>query len=105
MDETPSADTARDDDGEREQDEAPGEHDATGEDDVLPTVATLRWYDHAEAAATARFTAVARRLPALVGRALHLAWRAGPADTITTITLNLLSAAARPVPTRGRHLP
>lgn len=85
----PSADTARDDDGE--QDDVPSEGDGTGEDDVLPTVATLRWYDHAEAAATARFTAVARRLPALIGQALRLAWRAGPADTITAIVLNLLS--------------
>lgn len=31
------------------------------------------------------------RLPALVGQALRLAWRAGPADTVTTVALNLMS--------------
>jgi len=66
-------------DGENEQDE------------VLPTVTNSRWYDHAEAAATARFTVVARRLPALIHQALRLAWQAGRADTVTTLTLNLLS--------------
>jgi ATP-binding cassette subfamily B protein/ATP-binding cassette subfamily C protein len=113
MKETPSADTVRDD-GEQEQDDISGGRDAAGrdaagrddtrgeddiprgagtagEDDGLPTVAPLRWQDYAEAAATARFRAVARRLPALVGQALRLAWRAGPADTVTTIALNLMS--------------
>jgi ATP-binding cassette subfamily B protein len=49
------------------------------------------WWDYAEAAATAKFTVVARRLPALIHQALRLAWRAGPADTVATVTLNLLS--------------
>jgi ATP-binding cassette, subfamily B, bacterial len=74
---------------------ADGEHDAarddSAEEDVLPAMASLRWYDYAEAAATARFGAVARRLPALVAQAMRLAWRAGPADTVTTVALNVAS--------------
>src|SRR5689334_4568517 len=69
------------------EDDRPG--DGPG-DDGLPAL-NMRWYDHAEAAATARFTVVARRLPALIHHALRLAWRAGPADTVTTMALNLLS--------------
>jgi ATP-binding cassette, subfamily B, bacterial len=63
----------------------------SGGEELSPVVAVGRWYDHAAAAATARFTVVARRLPALVHQALRLAWRAGPADTVTTMALNLLS--------------
>jgi ATP-binding cassette, subfamily B, bacterial len=59
-------------------------------EDALPAM-NLRWFDHAETAATARFGVVARRLPALVHHALRLAWRAGPADTVATMTLNLVS--------------
>jgi len=75
-------------------DEAPsagGTDDTTGEEDALPVVAANRWYDHGEAAATARFSAGARRLPALIGQAMRLAWRAGRTDTVTTVALNLMS--------------
>ncbi len=49
------------------------------------------WFDHADAAATARFTVMARRLPALIREAVRLAWRTGHADTVATVSLNLLS--------------
>src|SRR3569833_4278038 len=68
-----------------------GPVDTTGEENALPVVAANRWYDHGEAAATARFSAVARRLPALIGQAMRLAWRAGRTDTVTTVALNLMS--------------
>ncbi len=61
------------------------------EDEATPSVTIPRWYDHAAVVASARFGVVARRLPALIHRALRLAWRAGPADTVTTLALNLLS--------------
>jgi ATP-binding cassette subfamily B protein/ATP-binding cassette subfamily C protein len=77
MDETPPPDAEPGDDSEN---------------DVLPEL-NIRWYDYAETAATARFTVVARRLPALIHHALRLAWRAGPADTVATMTLNLMSGA------------
>lgn len=58
----------------------------------MPAEVTLgRWHNHAEAAATARFAVVARRLPALANQALRLAWQAGRADTVATIALNLAS--------------
>ncbi len=50
-----------------------------------------RWYTHSEAAATARFTVVARRLPALTRQALRLAWQSGRADTVATLVLNVVS--------------
>jgi len=71
-------------------DETPPATDAEAEDDVLPAL-NIRWYDYAETAATARFMVVARRLPALIHHALRLAWRAGPADTVATMTLNVMS--------------
>ncbi|MDN3359618.1 ABC transporter ATP-binding protein [Actinomadura sp. DC4] len=90
MDETPpSADgVAGQDDAEKQ--DSTGQ-DSEGQGDALPAMVNLRWYNHAEAAATAKFTVVARRLPALILQALRLAWRAGPADTVTTLTFNLLS--------------
>jgi ATP-binding cassette subfamily B protein/ATP-binding cassette subfamily C protein len=59
--------------------------EATGEVD-LP-----HWHDQNKTAATARFTVVARRLPALIHQAMRLAWQAGRADTAATMVLNLLS--------------
>lgn len=77
------------------EENAPSSADAVPEEavpeDLAPALAVGRWYDHAAAAATARFTVVARRLPALIHQALRLAWRAGPADTVATMTLNVLS--------------
>jgi ATP-binding cassette, subfamily B, bacterial len=70
--------------------ETPPKADAGSDDDALPAL-VMRWYDHTEAAATARFTVVARRLPALIHHALRLAWRAGPFDTVAALTLNLMS--------------
>lgn len=72
----------------------PEDSDGAGPEDSeepAPVVAVGRWYDYAEAAATARFMVVARRLPALIHQALRLAWRAGRADTVATMTLNVLS--------------
>jgi ATP-binding cassette subfamily B protein/ATP-binding cassette subfamily C protein len=71
-------------------DETPPQADAESTDHGLPAL-NIRWYDHAETAATARFTVVARRLPALIHHALRLAWRAGRADTVATLALNLMS--------------
>jgi ATP-binding cassette subfamily B protein/ATP-binding cassette subfamily C protein len=94
MDETPprSDPDGTDPDGADPKGADPDEadHDAGAEGDGLPAL-NMRWYDYAEAAATARFTVVARRLPALIHHALRLAWRAGPADTVTTLSLNLMS--------------
>ncbi len=70
--------------------------DATTDDDdkagEAPAEVDLsHWLDIAEAAATARFTVMARRLPALIREALRLAWRTGRAETVATVALNLLS--------------
>jgi ATP-binding cassette subfamily B protein len=68
--------------------------DASSDSEDAPSIGEVElshWWDHAEAAATAKFTVVARRLPALIREALRLAWRAGPGDTVATVTLNLLS--------------
>ncbi|MBA9004681.1 ABC transporter ATP-binding protein [Thermomonospora cellulosilytica] len=57
----------------------------------LPELVELKWYArHAEIAETGMRT-VARRLPVLIGQALRLAWRAGPADTVVVVSFNLVA--------------
>ncbi|MEU7003819.1 ABC transporter ATP-binding protein [Nonomuraea sp. NPDC046570] len=48
------------------------------------------WYAHTDKLTEVGFLTIARRLPALVGQALRLAWRASPRDTVATVALNLL---------------
>jgi ATP-binding cassette, subfamily B, bacterial len=47
------------------------------------------WEVHDAELANARFIAMARRLPALVGQAAHLAWQASRLDMAATVTLDL----------------
>src|SRR4051812_10495629 len=61
----------------------PGEHAA--EMNLPP------WQTHLAALASAGLGGMTRRLPALIGAAARLAWRASPADTIATVTLHLLA--------------
>jgi ATP-binding cassette subfamily B protein len=49
------------------------------------------WHTHLAALASAGLGGMTRRLPALVAAAARLAWRASPADTITTVALHLLA--------------
>ncbi|MFF0308057.1 ABC transporter ATP-binding protein [Streptosporangium sp. NPDC004379] len=48
------------------------------------------WYAFSERLSGIGFLTVARRLPALVRRALGMAWRASPRDTAATVVLSLL---------------
>ncbi|GGL21071.1 multidrug ABC transporter permease [Sphaerisporangium melleum] len=56
----------------------------------LAEVTVSDWYAHAETMSGIGFLTVARRLPALIGHAVRLAWQASPRDTIATITLSVL---------------
>ena len=68
--------------------DAPTHDEETGE----PTAeVNLDWLDHAQAAVSARFIVMARRLPSLIRTALLLGWRTGRADTVATVGLNLAS--------------
>jgi ATP-binding cassette subfamily B protein/ATP-binding cassette subfamily C protein len=55
----------------------------------LPELAVHRWTAKSAELAETRLRTVARRLPALIGQALRLAWQASPLDTAATIGLNL----------------
>ncbi|MGW5876788.1 ATP-binding cassette domain-containing protein [Nocardiopsis terrae] len=68
------------------------DHPAQGLD--LPELAPPRWMRHSGTIAGASWFRIARRMPALVGRAAVLAWRSGPRDVVTTVLFNLGSGAA-----------
>ncbi|MCD0448581.1 ATP-binding cassette domain-containing protein [Actinocorallia sp. API 0066] len=57
----------------------------------LPELSEHRWTAHTAELAETGLLRVARRLPALIGQALALAWRASPRDTAATIGLNVLA--------------
>jgi ATP-binding cassette subfamily B protein len=48
------------------------------------------WYAHTVTMTGVGFLTVARRLPALIGHAVRMAWRASPRDTVATISLSVL---------------
>jgi ATP-binding cassette subfamily B protein len=56
-----------------------------------PKLAEHRWTARTGELAETGLITVARRLPALIGQALRLAWQASRADTAVTISLNLLA--------------
>ncbi|UBU08901.1 ABC transporter ATP-binding protein [Nonomuraea gerenzanensis] len=56
----------------------------------LGEIAPSEYHVHHDTMAGVGFLTIARRLPSLIGQAFRLAWRAGPRDTMTTVSLNLL---------------
>ncbi|GAA2212077.1 ABC transporter ATP-binding protein [Nonomuraea monospora] len=56
----------------------------------LGEIAPSDYHFHHDTMAGVGFLTIARRLPSLIGQALRLAWQAGPRDTMTTVSLNLL---------------
>ncbi|MGI8332200.1 ABC transporter ATP-binding protein [Actinomadura scrupuli] len=56
-----------------------------------PKLAEHRWTARTGELAETGVVTVARRLPALIGQALRLAWQASRADTAVTLSLNLLA--------------
>ncbi|GII62041.1 multidrug ABC transporter permease [Sphaerisporangium krabiense] len=62
----------------------------TGEAIDLGEVTFGDWHTHIATMSGVRFLTVARRLPALIGQAVGMAWRASPRDTVATISLSAL---------------
>ncbi|WP_084960133.1 ABC transporter ATP-binding protein [Thermoactinospora rubra] len=56
----------------------------------LGEIALSDWHAHADKLASVRFLTIAKRLPALIGQAMRLAWQANRRDTLVTVSLNLL---------------
>ncbi|MFC7588413.1 ABC transporter ATP-binding protein [Nonomuraea antimicrobica] len=56
----------------------------------LGEISISSWNAHTDKLAEVGFLTIARRLPALVGQALRMAWQASPRDTAATVALNLL---------------
>ncbi|RCV52815.1 ABC transporter ATP-binding protein [Marinitenerispora sediminis] len=83
----------------------PADPDAGSPAGTAPPALARRWWQkYDEEVAAARWWRVAGRLPALVGQALRLAWRASRTDTAATVALNLLAGvctAAALVATAG----
>ncbi|WP_242906752.1 ABC transporter ATP-binding protein [Actinomadura terrae] len=57
----------------------------------MPELATHYWYTRTGELAETGMRVMARRLPSVIGQAARLAWRASRADTVVTISLNLLA--------------
>ncbi|MEU8797562.1 ABC transporter ATP-binding protein [Spirillospora sp. NPDC048819] len=57
----------------------------------LPELTAHIWHAKDRELAETGLRTVARRLPAVIVQAARLAWRASPADTVATISLNLLA--------------
>ncbi|MGP4023329.1 ABC transporter ATP-binding protein [Actinomadura sp. 3N407] len=57
----------------------------------LPELTAHTWHAKDRELAETGLGTVARRLPAVIVQAARLAWRASPADTVATISLNLLA--------------
>ncbi|TDD82099.1 ABC transporter ATP-binding protein [Actinomadura darangshiensis] len=57
----------------------------------LPELTAHTWHAKDRELAETGLSTVARRLPAVIAQAARLAWRASPADTIATISLNLVA--------------
>ncbi|GAA0382910.1 multidrug ABC transporter permease [Acrocarpospora corrugata] len=81
-------------DGNRERDADPGTEPDQGRIDDLPDfsdMTTHNWHAHDDTMSGVGFLTIARRLPALIGQAVRMAWEASPRDTVATIVLNLLA--------------
>ncbi|WP_432827602.1 ABC transporter ATP-binding protein [Dactylosporangium sp. CA-092794] len=61
---------------------------------ALAELKAAGWDSHSVAMANVRFTAMARRLPAILRRAVALAWGASRRDTLAALALNLLTGVA-----------
>lgn len=61
---------------------------------ALPELEPQGWQAHDQTMAGAGFLTMARRLPALVSRALRLAWRASPVTTVSCVGLNLAAGVS-----------
>jgi len=59
------------------------------DDPVLAEFNAPDWFAFSDQMAGLGFLTVARRLPALIGQALRMAWSASPRDTVATILLSL----------------
>jgi ATP-binding cassette subfamily B protein/ATP-binding cassette subfamily C protein len=62
----------------------------SNEPDELGELSLPKWHAHVDALSGVGFLTVARRLPALVGQAVRIAWSASPRDTVLSISLSLL---------------
>jgi ATP-binding cassette subfamily B protein len=61
---------------------------------ALPELKAAGWDAHSVAMANVRFSAMARRLPAIIRQAIRLAWRANARDTLFALVLNLCTGVA-----------
>ncbi|MEO3862432.1 ABC transporter ATP-binding protein [Acrocarpospora sp. B8E8] len=80
----------RERDPESDRDSGPDE----GRIDDLPDFSDLtthNWHAHDDTMSGVGFVTIARRLPALIGQAVRMAWQASPRDTVATVVLNLLA--------------
>jgi ATP-binding cassette subfamily B protein len=62
-----------------------------GDDHETAELTANYWQAYDQRMATAKFSDVARRFPALVGQAVRLGWSASRGDTAATVALNLAS--------------
>ncbi|MEV0565003.1 ATP-binding cassette domain-containing protein [Dactylosporangium sp. NPDC050588] len=60
----------------------------------LPELKASWWESHSVALASVRFSAMARRLPAVLRQAVAIAWQANRRDTVAALALNLLAGVA-----------
>lgn len=60
----------------------------------LPELKASWWESHSVALANVRFSAMAKRLPAVLRQAISIAWRASRRDTLAALLFNLLSGVA-----------
>ncbi|MEV4512103.1 ABC transporter ATP-binding protein [Dactylosporangium sp. NPDC049525] len=61
---------------------------------VLPELKASWWESHSVALANVRFSAMAKRLPAVLRQAIAIAWQASPRDTLAALLFNLLTGVA-----------
>ncbi len=78
----------------RQQADAEAEAGGQSRPEDLPDFSDLtpnRWHEHDDIMRNIGFLTIARRLPALIGQAVRMAWEAGRRDTVATIGLSLLA--------------
>ncbi|GGJ75469.1 multidrug ABC transporter permease [Pilimelia anulata] len=70
---------------------------ASDSQSVLPELGEASWLGHTDVLVGTSFLSVARRLPAIVRRALRVAWAANRRDTLAALVLNLVGGMATAV--------
>ena len=61
---------------------------------ALPELKASWWESHSVALANVRFSAMAKRLPAVLRQAIAIAWQASRRDTFAALLFNLLAGVA-----------